>query len=264
MTHRPLTVFRTAMELRRGRHGTALRRGPRATAAGVLLTVVSMITAVGCAQEPVATSTGSSSFSAPLPVPNLAASSEIVSPTPEMSDPGPAPVPVETADPPVTSTSLLPAMPMGSSRPARLQVPALGADAPLLDLGLQADGTLEVPPDASSVGWFTGGPTPGELGPAVIVGHVDWAGEPGIFYDLRDLRPDDDITVTREDGSIAHFVVRSTEQFAKAEFPTAAVYGNIDRAGLRLITCGGSFDESARSYQDNIIVFADLVEAGPH
>lgn len=155
-------------------------------------------------------------------------------------------------------------MPMGSSRPARLQVPALGADAPLLDLGLQADGTLEVPPDASSVGWFTGGPTPGELGPAVIVGHVDWAGEPGIFYDLRDLRPDDDITVTREDGSIAHFVVRSTEQFAKAEFPTAAVYGNIDRAGLRLITCGGSFDESARSYQDNIIVFADLVEAAPH
>ena len=150
------------------------------------------------------------------------------------------------------------APPMDSSRPTRLEIPTLGADVPLLDLGLQADGTLEVPPDASGVGWFTGGPTPGEIGPAVIVGHVDWAGEPGVFYDLRDMVPGDDIIVTREDGSQARFVVRSTEQFPKADFPTASVYGNIDHAGLRLITCGGSFDRSARSYEDNIIVFAEL------
>lgn len=118
---------------------------------------------------------------------------------------------------------------------------------------------MQVPPDAGSVGWFTGGPTPGELGPAVIVGHVDWAGQPGIFFDLRNVQPNDEITVTRDDGSIALFKVRSTEQFPKDQFPTSAVYGNIDHAGLRLITCGGSFDRVARSYEDNIIVFADLV-----
>lgn len=149
--------------------------------------------------------------------------------------------------------------PMGSSRPVRLQIPAIGADSPLLDLGLQADGTMEVPPDAGTVGWFTGGPTPGELGPAVIVGHVDWAGAPGIFYDLRELSAGSEIVITRADGTTAEFEVSSTEQFPKDDFPTAAVYGNIDHAGLRLITCGGSFDPAARSYLDNIVVFAKLV-----
>ncbi len=250
---------------RGGREGSAGRGHPRATVVGVMLTVTLLFAAASCAQEPEATSSDSSTSSAgPPPPTTLPGTSQKVSPTPTMGEPEPATAPVAPAAPPATSVSAVSAPPMGSSRPARLQVPALGADAPLLDLGLQADGTLEVPPDASSVGWFTGGPTPGELGPAVIVGHVDWSGQPGIFYNLRDLRPDDDITVTREDGSVARFVVRSTEQFPKADFPTESVYGNIDHAGLRLITCGGSFDPSVRSYQDNIIVFADLVEAAPH
>jgi sortase (surface protein transpeptidase) len=150
---------------------------------------------------------------------------------------------------------------MASSPPVRLQIPVIGVDSGLLALGLQDDGTLEVPPDAASVGWFTGGPMPGELGPAVIVGHVDWGGALGIFYDLRNLAPQDEITVTREDGSVAVFQVRTREQFPKDQFPTDAVYGNIDHAGLRLITCGGSFDRRARSYEDNIIVFADLVDS---
>ena len=150
---------------------------------------------------------------------------------------------------------------MSSSPPVRVEIPAIGADSTLLDLGLQADGTLEVPPDAGTVGWFTGGPTPGELGPAVIVGHVDWAGTQGVFYDLRDLLPGNEITVTRADGTVAVFEVRTNEQFAKDEFPTGAVYGNIDHSGLRLITCGGSFDPAARSYLDNIVVFADLVRS---
>jgi len=171
------------------------------------------------------------------------------------------PFPVEpSADERSESSLVEPASPvMASSPPVRIQVPAIGADSTLLDLGLQADGTLEVPPDADLVGWFTGGPTPGELGPAVIVGHVDWAGTQGVFYDLRDLQPGNEITITRADGSVAIFTVRSNEQFPKDQFPTAAVYGNIDHAGLRLITCGGSFDPSARSYPDNIVVFADLV-----
>ncbi|MET0864882.1 MAG: class F sortase [Nakamurella sp.] len=158
-----------------------------------------------------------------------------------------------------TSSGAQPVSPLPSSPPVRIQVPAMGTDSGLLDLGLQADGTLEVPPDAGTVGWFTGGPTPGELGPAVIVGHVDWAGTQGVFYDLRNMQPGNQIRITRADGSVAVFEVRSNQQFPKDEFPTAAVYGNLDHAGLRLITCGGSFDPSARSYLDNIVVFADLV-----
>jgi hypothetical protein len=157
------------------------------------------------------------------------------------------------------STSSKAPLALQSSPPVRVEIPALGTDSELLDLGLQPDGTLEVPPDAVTVGWYTGGPTPGELGPAVIVGHVDWAGTQGVFYDLRNMVPGNQITVTRADGSVAVFEVRSNEQFPKDQFPTTAVYGDIDHSGLRLITCGGSFDPAARSYLDNIVVFADLV-----
>jgi hypothetical protein len=88
---------------------------------------------------------------------------------------------------------------------------------------------------------------------------VDWAGSPGVFYSLRDLAPGADIDVEREDGGVARFRVGSVQQFPKDAFPTEAVYADLDHAGLRLITCGGSFDRAARSYRDNIVVFADLV-----
>jgi sortase (surface protein transpeptidase) len=142
-------------------------------------------------------------------------------------------------------------------------VPAIGVDSGLLDLGLQDDGTMEVPPDAASLGWFTGAPTPGELGPAVIVGHVDWAGELGSFYNLGDVEPGDAITVTREDGSDARFAVTERGQYSKDEFPTDAVYANTDHAALRLITCGGEFDRETGNYLDNIIVFAELLPSSP-
>ncbi|MCW2741852.1 MAG: hypothetical protein JWR45_2274 [Blastococcus sp.] len=145
----------------------------------------------------------------------------------------------------------------------RLQVPAIGVDSELMALGLEDDGSLEVPPDGFPAGWFTGAPMPGEIGPAVMAGHVDWDGLPGVFYDLRLLEPGDEITVTREDGSVVAFAVASVEQFPKDAFPSAAVYGNLDHPGLRLITCGGSFDAGERSYVDNIVVFADLVATTP-
>jgi sortase (surface protein transpeptidase) len=144
------------------------------------------------------------------------------------------------------------------SPPIRMEVPSIGVDSSLLDLGLQDDGSLEVPPDGTSAGWYTGAPTPGELGPAVIAGHVDWDGDPGVFHRLRDLQPGEEISVFREDGTVAFFRVTRVEQFAKDEFPTETVYGDIDHAGLRLITCGGSFDGAARSYDDNIVVFAEF------
>jgi hypothetical protein len=151
--------------------------------------------------------------------------------------------------------------PLSASAPVRLRIPAIGVDSGLMGLGLQGDGSLEVPPEGFPAGWYTGAPTPGSLGPAIIAGHVDWAGSPGVFFSLRDLAPGDEITVDREDGSIVRFQVGSVQQFPKDEFPTDAVYADIDHAGLRLITCGGSFDRDARSYRDNIVVFADLAGA---
>jgi sortase (surface protein transpeptidase) len=150
---------------------------------------------------------------------------------------------------------------MAESSPVRLRIPAIGVDSELMTLGLQADGSLEVPPEGFPAGWYTGGPTPGELGPAIIAGHVDWAGSPGVFFSLREMAPGDEIRVERADGSTALFRVRSIQQFPKDAFPTEAVYIDMDHAGLRLITCGGSFDRQARSYTDNIVVFADLAGA---
>jgi hypothetical protein len=150
-----------------------------------------------------------------------------------------------------------------ASAPVRVQVPSIGVDSGLLDLQLQDDGALEVPPDGVSAGWYTGSPTPGELGPAVIAGHVDWDGQPGVFYRLRDLHPGDEISVLREDRTVAVFRVSRVEQFPKDEFPTDTVYGDIDHAGLRLITCGGSFDSGERSYDDNIVVFAEFDRVTP-
>ena len=158
-----------------------------------------------------------------------------------------------------TSAAAAPSSAVPASPPVRLQVPAIGVDSELMPLGLQDDGSLEVPPEGFPAGWFTEAPMPGEIGPAVMAGHVDWAGSPGVFYDLRSLEPTDEITVTRADGSTVVFVVVSVEQFPKDAFPTDAVYGDLDHPGLRLITCGGSFDRSERSYDDNIVVFADLV-----
>lgn len=150
--------------------------------------------------------------------------------------------------------------PMGRSRPVRLKIPAIGVSSDLIALGLQADGTLEVPPNGFPAGWYTGAPTPGQVGPAIIAGHVRWDGRPGVFYNLAALRPDDQVMVTREDGSVAVFRVSRVAMFAKDTFPTDAVYGNIDHPGLRLITCGG-LNQQTDTYDDNTIVFADLVAA---
>jgi len=151
------------------------------------------------------------------------------------------------------------APPLQSSVPVWVQIPAIAVDSPLTGLGLQHDGTMQTPPAGFPAGWYTGAPTPGQLGPAIIAGHVDWAGHPGVFYNLRDLKPGDRVFVARTDGRAAVFRVSRVEEFAKDAFPTGAVYGNIDHAGLRLITCGGSFDQQAASYRDNIVAFADLV-----
>ena len=132
-----------------------------------------------------------------------------------------------------------------------------------MDLGLAADGTVEVPPDGFPAGWFTGAPSPGQTGPAVMIGHVDWDGSAGVFYRIRDLERGDEVVVTRADGVAVVFEVTGVDQFAKDAFPTDDVYGDIDHAGLRLITCGGEFDDEAGHYVDNLIAYAELVRVVP-
>lgn len=125
-------------------------------------------------------------------------------------------------------------------------------------MGITDSGQIEVPPDGFPAGWFTGAPTPGEIGPAVLVGHVHWQRRDGVFAELGSVQPGDRIRITRADRSVAVFVVTRNEQVTKSSFPSAQVYGNIGFAGLRVITCGG-YDTSAHEYADNVIVFARLV-----
>ncbi len=147
---------------------------------------------------------------------------------------------------------------LARSVPVRVRIASIGLDTALMDLGLQKDGSLEVPPTGFPAGWYVGGPTPGELGPAVIAGHVDWQG-PAVFHRLHDARPGDLVTVTRADGSTPTFRITRLSQFPKDAFPSDLVYGNLDHPALRLITCGGVLNTTTGHYEDNIVVFADLV-----
>lgn len=152
---------------------------------------------------------------------------------------------------------------LSESDPVRVSVPSLGVTSPLVDLGLTGTGAMQVPADPAVAGWYTRGPTPGSLGPAVIAGHVTWNGEPGVFYELGALRRDDRVEVARSDGRTAVFGVQRVVRFPKEEFPTRAVYGPLDHAGLRLITCGGLYDESEHRYLDNVVAFARLIAVRP-
>jgi hypothetical protein len=151
------------------------------------------------------------------------------------------------------------------SVPVILDVPRIGIrGANLVRLGLRKDGSIQVPSVGrnSPAGWFENSPTPGQLGASVILGHVDTAiSGPAIFYRLGVLRPGDAVRVTRADNTVAVFLVDSVEKYAKATFPTLKVFGDTNHAGLRLITCGGTFNRSKGGYQANIVVYAHLVSS---
>jgi hypothetical protein len=147
----------------------------------------------------------------------------------------------------------------GGAPPVRLVIPAVGVATPLDRLGLEAGGAMAVPEDFGRAGWFAEGPQPGQLGPAVIAGHVDSRTGPAVFYRLRDLRPGDHIEVTRTDGTRLRFAVEGARSFPKTSFPTDAVFGPTPAAELRLVTCTGTFDRARGSYRDNLVVFARLV-----
>lgn len=170
---------------------------------------------------------------------------------------GPAPTSTSPSSDPAPEPT---AERMSRSRPTSISIPSLGVSSSITDLGLQADRTMEVPQDGTSTGWFTGSPTPGELGPSVLAAHVTWDKEPAVFFELGSMREGQRVEVERADGSTAVFEVSDIGQYPKTKFPTDDVYGEVDHAALRLITCGGHFDGETGHHVDNVVVYAELVD----
>ncbi|GLZ04041.1 class F sortase [Actinomadura sp. NBRC 104412] len=155
------------------------------------------------------------------------------------------------------------AAPMAESRPTTLKIPKIGVSAPIGSIGLRPDGSIEEPPLSrpNLTGWYKEGVTPGEAGPAVILGHVDANKRAAVFYRLKDLKAGDLIQVNRENGTVATFSVQGTQSVDKNAFPHEQVFGEqIDYSSLRLVTCGGAFDPSSGHYKNNVIVYAKLVQ----
>ena len=174
-----------------------------------------------------------------------------------------APLPSRSPEPtptPAAAKTLGPVLP--PSTPISITIPAINVKSRLLQLGRTATGALQVPlpgPTYNSAGWYKYSPTPGALGPSVIAGHVDSAAAgPSVFYRLGGLHRGDAVRISRADGIVAVFTVTDVLRYHKTAFPTALVYGNTDRAALRLITCGGPFDSATGHYVDNVIVLASL------
>jgi Sortase domain len=142
--------------------------------------------------------------------------------------------------------------------PVGLRIPKIQVTTSLEPLGRAPDGTVEVPNQFDLAGWYAPGPRPGDLGSAVILGHVDSDRGPAVFYRLRELRPGDQLTVTGADSSSVRFVVQRTQQHPKDRFPTDDVYYPTLTPTLRLVTCGGEFDHTTGHYRSNVIVFATM------
>jgi hypothetical protein len=146
--------------------------------------------------------------------------------------------------------------PGAEGAPVRLQIPAIGVDAPLSAILPELGGALAAPADPAAAGWLATGPAPGDVGPAVVTGHVTYRG-PAVFARLAELAPGDRVQVVRADGTTETFVVTAVGSYPKTAFPTAAVYGPTPDPQLRLVTCGGDLDATAHSYADNVVVWAD-------
>lgn len=167
-----------------------------------------------------------------------------------------------TAAPKPAGPSPTPSQKKPAAAPATVEIPDIGVRSPLIKLGLRPNRSLEVPPDGpgAPAGWYSGSPSPGAIGPAVLLGHVNaTGGGPGVFADLRALKNGADIRVTREDGSTASFAVYRAAAYSKNSFPTVEVYGNTKASELRLITCDG-YDPATGEFDDNYVVYAKLMD----
>ncbi|MFD0854296.1 class F sortase, partial [Actinomadura adrarensis] len=172
---------------------------------------------------------------------------------------GSTPSPAATASSPSGNAASMP-----KSLPETIKIPKLGVSAPVSQLGLRPDGRIEEPPLSrpNLTGWYKEGPTPGETGPSVILGHVDANRKAAVFYRLKDLKAGDQIQVTRKDGTTATFAVTALQDVDKNAFPHKKVFGEtLDYSSLRLVTCGGAFDASTGHYKNNLIVYAKLIQS---
>ena len=170
----------------------------------------------------------------------------------------PAPAPVMSA-PPAAVAPVVPAAPVARSTPVRLRVAAIKLDVPLIELGINADHTVEVPSDYKQAGWYRLGPAPGENGSAVVLGHVDSYLGPGVFFELSKMKAGDTVDVDLADGTATHFAVTSVATYPKDQFPTERVYAPHGGSKLQLVTCGGEFDTASRNYLSNVVVYTSLV-----
>lgn len=244
------------------------RRRIYAVIAGVLavVAVIAIVAAVhgqqtppkpGAAADPPPSSSTAASSSAP-------AQSTPAGPSSRRTGASTSLPTVSTSLPPLGDRPRGPLLP--AANPTSISIPALKVQSSLLRLGRNIDGSLKVPPleRDSKASWFNGSPQPGTLGPSIILGHIDSAAYgPAIFFRLGALKPGDQVMVARADHTVAVFRIDRVVEYPKAQFPLHTVFGNINYAGLRLITCGGKFDPSVRSYEDNIVAFATLVSSHP-
>jgi sortase (surface protein transpeptidase) len=163
--------------------------------------------------------------------------------------------PATSGAPATTSSAAIPVSP-----PSWVDIPSIAARSSLIALGLNPDKSIQVPPvqTPQQAGWYKFGPPPGQVGPAVILGHIDGDHQEGIFWKLHEVKPGDKVMVGQQDGHTLTFLVTKVDSVAKDAFPTSAVYGNTPDPELRLITCGGAFDSSTGHYLDNLIVYANL------
>ncbi|MFD8984702.1 class F sortase [Streptomyces sp. NPDC059564] len=157
-------------------------------------------------------------------------------------------------------------VPLSAAMPARIDVPAMGVQAPVIARGLDTDGAIEPPPYElpGTVGWWGAGPAPGAAGTALMVGHVDTKSKPAVFFGLSTLKAGEKIRVARADGTVAEFTVEDVRVYERAGFDPHQAYGPRvkGRAELRLVTCGGTYDKTARQYSANVVVSAYLTGAG--
>ena len=183
---------------------------------------------------------------------SLAAAPTPSAPPPPAADPGSFLVPkaqAETASPPAEAAS---------PNPVQLNIPAISLIAPVVKTGLETDGSLHVPSSPNETGWYELGTKPGDVGPAVITGHLDSAAGPGILYHLKNVKPGNEVDVIRDDGSVAVFTVDKLQRYPQDNFNTQAVYGHIPYAGLRLITCDGTYSRLTGHYSHDLVVYASL------
>jgi LPXTG-site transpeptidase (sortase) family protein len=186
-----------------------------------------------------------------VPVPTAVEEVEEAEPEPE-PEPEPVPDPEPAPEP----------EPEPVEEPSRLSIPAIDVDAPVVPVGLEDDGGMEIPHDIATVGWYEPGVMPGETGTAVLSGHVDSREQGrGAFWDLRTMDVDDIVTVEHEDGTTSEWRVTARTVYDKDELPIADIFTRFGDTRLVLITCGGAFDNTTRHYEDNIVVYTEPVES---